>query len=50
MDDVGRVVGSRASLGLICGLAIVAALGAALGMAQGARERDVQLQAVRKEI
>ena len=50
MDDVGRVVGSRASLALIFGLAVVAALGAALAVAQSARERDAQLQAVRKEI
>jgi len=50
MDDVGRVVGSRARLALIFGLAAVATLGAALGVAQNVRERDAQLQAVRKEI
>jgi len=43
-------VGCRAGLAVSFGLAIVAALGAALAGAQTARERDAQLQAVRKEI
>ena len=50
MDHVGRAAGSRARLALILGLAVAASLGAALGFAQSARERDAQLQAVRKEI
>jgi murein hydrolase activator len=50
MDDVGRVVARRGRLALLLGLAAVAALGATLGLAQSARERDAQLQAVRKEI
>ncbi len=48
--DVGRIAGSRARLVLTFGLAVVAALGTALGVAQSVRERDAQLQAVRKEI
>jgi murein hydrolase activator len=50
MDHVGRAAGSRAGLALSFGLAVAASLGAALGFAQSARERDAQLQAVRKEI
>ncbi len=50
MDDIERVAARRARLALIVGLAVVAALGAALGFAQSVRERDAQLQAVRKEI
>jgi septal ring factor EnvC (AmiA/AmiB activator) len=50
MNDVGRLVGSRARLALISGFAVVAGLGAAVSLAQSARERDAQLQAVRKEI
>jgi septal ring factor EnvC (AmiA/AmiB activator) len=50
MNDVGRVVGSRARLALAFGVAVVAALGAALALAQTVRERDAQLQSVRKEI
>jgi septal ring factor EnvC (AmiA/AmiB activator) len=50
MDDVERFAARRARLMLSCGLAVVAALVAALGLAQNVRERDAQLQAVRKEI
>jgi septal ring factor EnvC (AmiA/AmiB activator) len=50
MDDVGRIAVRRVRLTLIFGIAVVAALGAALGVAQSVRERDAQLQAVRKEI
>jgi septal ring factor EnvC (AmiA/AmiB activator) len=50
MDDVERVAARRARLALSFGLAVVAALGAALCFAQSVRERDAQLQAVRKEI
>jgi septal ring factor EnvC (AmiA/AmiB activator) len=50
MDDVGRNAVRRARLALMFGIAAVAALGAALGVAQSVRERDAQLQAVRKEI
>jgi CHASE3 domain sensor protein len=50
MDHVGRAAGSRAGLALIFGLAVAASLGAGLGLAQSARERDAQLQAIRKEI
>jgi septal ring factor EnvC (AmiA/AmiB activator) len=50
MDDVGRIAVRRARLALIFGLAAVAVLCTALAVAQSVRERDAQLQAVRKEI
>jgi septal ring factor EnvC (AmiA/AmiB activator) len=50
MDDVERIAARRAGLPLIFGLAVVTAFGAALGFAQSVRERDAELQAVRKEI
>jgi septal ring factor EnvC (AmiA/AmiB activator) len=50
MNDVGRVAARRARLALMFGLAVVATLVAALGLAQSVRERDAQLQAVRKQI
>jgi len=50
MNDVERVAARRARLARIFALAVVAALGAALGFAQSVRERDAELQAVRKEI
>jgi septal ring factor EnvC (AmiA/AmiB activator) len=50
MDDVGRVAARRGRLALSVGLAALAALGAAVALAQSARDRDVQLQAVRNEI
>src|SRR4029079_8215310 len=50
MDHVERIAARRAGLPLIFGLAVVTAVGAALGFAQSVRERDAELQAVRKEI
>ena len=50
MDSDGRVGARRGRFALAAALAAAAVLGAALAMAQSARESDAKLQAVRKEI